>query len=278
MIEIQSVIENLLYSTIKITAIRDGVATGSGTGFFCRFVEKNDHFLPVLVTNKHVIRDADAIQLIFHLKDQKSVKGKGSGELYETIVPLQNIVVNHPDESIDLCAIRISQTLNLAEAIGKIIFISTVSMQNLPDDSDWDYFSDIEEVTMIGYPSGLSDSVNNFPLVRRGITATSPRKAYNGKQEFLVDMACFPGSSGSPVFLFNTQNYFDQQGQRYVVAGLRLKLLGILYAGPQFTNTGQIILNQPPQFQVATMMHLGTCIRSKELKVLDSYLTSIFNL
>lgn len=278
MMDIQSVAENLLYSTIKITAMKNGIPTSTGTGFFCAFAENNQYSFSVLVTNKHVVNKADAIYVKFHLKDKQSITGKSSGEFHEEIIPLQDIVVNHPDEHIDLCAIPIGQILNQAAAIGKNIFFTSVSMHDLPDDSEWEYFSDIEEITMVGCPNGLSDNVNNFPLVRRGITATSPRKPYNGKQEFMVDIACFPGSSGSPVFLFNTQGFFDAKTQRYIVAGLRLKLLGILYAGPQFTNTGKIILNNTPEFQVATMMHLGCCIRSKELKVLESHLISKFNL
>lgn len=60
---------------------------------------------------------------------------------------------------------------------------------------------------MIGYPNGLWDSQNNLPIIRRGITATSVKKDYNGKKEFLIDAAVFPGSSGSPVFIFNEGSY-----------------------------------------------------------------------
>jgi len=44
---------------------------------------------------------------------------------------------------------------------------------------------------MIGYPSGLWDTKNNLPIVRKGITATTPYFDYNGKREFLVDIAAF---------------------------------------------------------------------------------------
>ena len=54
---------------------------------------------------------------------------------------------------------------------------------------------------MIGYPDGIWDSVNNLPVIRKGITATHPHISWNGKTEFLTDIASFPGSSGSPYFL-----------------------------------------------------------------------------
>ena len=59
----------------------------------------------------------------------------------------------------------------------------------------------VEDIVMIGYPIGLIDEVNNKPVVRKGITATDIRLDYNGRKEFLIDAACFHGSSGSPVFL-----------------------------------------------------------------------------
>jgi len=53
--------------------------------------------------------------------------------------------------------------------------------------------SAIEDIIMIGYPDGIWDSINNQPIIRRGITATQPKNNFNGKQEFLIDAACFPG-------------------------------------------------------------------------------------
>lgn len=65
---------------------------------------------------------------------------------------------------------------------------------------------------MIGYPNGLWDSVNNMPIVRRGTMATNISLNHNDKREFVIDAACFPGSSGSPVVLFNKGGYADKKG------------------------------------------------------------------
>jgi len=72
---------------------------------------------------------------------------------------------------------------------------------------------------MVGYPVGIWDSANNMPVIRRGITATHPGKDYEGKSEFMIDAACFPGSSGSPVFLFNLGSYPQKAGG--IVIGTR---------------------------------------------------------
>ncbi len=63
---------------------------------------------------------------------------------------------------------------------------------------------------MVGYPVGLWDSVNNMPILRRGSTATLLDWTYEGRQEFVIDAACFPGSSGSPVFKYTVGDYIQQ--------------------------------------------------------------------
>ena len=57
----------------------------------------------------------------------------------------------------------------------------------------------VEDVLMIGYPNGLWDTTHNMPIIRRGTIATDIKLDYNEKKEFVIDAACFPGSSGSPV-------------------------------------------------------------------------------
>ena len=98
----------------------------------------------------------------------------------------------------------------------------------------------IEDVYMIGYPNGLWDEAHNLPIARKGMTATNPVIDYNGKKEFLVDMAVFPGSSGSPVFLYNP-NWFTTK--KDIQVGGRIYLLGVLYASPLFEVEGEIVVD-----------------------------------
>ncbi|EXS35291.1 S1 family peptidase [Acinetobacter sp. 826659] len=264
--------EYLLYSTIKITSLSQGNIIGFGTGFLFMFDKKENISVKALVTNKHVIAGADEIFIKFHLASDNDKPKDG---FYEARIPIQNIVIEHPDENIDLCAIIISHVIHEASLKGTPITASFWTMENIPEDSDWQYLDHIEEVTMVGCPNGLNDMVNNLPLVRRGITATSPNKLYNGRPEFMIDLACFPGSSGSPVFLYNSNSSYYDAKTRNILWGTRIKLLGILYAGPQFTNKGEIILNTGPEFKVASMMHLGNVIRSTELKKIEQVIISL---
>ena len=122
---------------------------------------------------------------------------------------------------------------------------------------------------MVGYPNGIWDSKNNLPILRRGITATAVYNDYNGKKEFMIDMACFPGSSGSPVFLYNPTFYNSKDGTA-INLGSRIYLLGILYAGPQYMTTGELeIIDIPTTRTIRPIagipINLGLTIKAEKL-------------
>ncbi|WP_204104003.1 MULTISPECIES: hypothetical protein [Spirulina sp. CCY15215] len=92
----------------------------------------------------------------------------------------------------------------------------------------------------------MENSIHHLPIIRKGITATHPKLKYNGKPEFMIDAACFPGSSGSPVFLIRTGTYLNEDGDTVLMEGFQLIFLGTLYAGPQHTTTGEIKIIEVP--------------------------------
>ena len=137
----------------------------------------------------------------------------------------------------------------------------------------------LEDVVMVGYPTGIWDRVNNMPIIRRGITATHPNLPYNGREEFMIDAACFPGSSGSPVVLFNETGYIDRNLRRYVPEP-RVYLLGVLYAGPQFTATGEIkVVDVPTQKRPVAFsdipINLGLVIKSRRILELEDIMRGL---
>lgn len=122
----------------------------------------------------------------------------------------------------------------------------------------------LEDVIVVGYPDGIVDPAHNIPVFRRGITATPASIDFGGKQEFLIDAAIFPGSSGSPVLLYNIGSY---QNHGNLVIGSRVKLLGVIHAVMLNGINGQIsIVPAPTQARaiVSSQMpnNLGMCLRS----------------
>lgn len=129
----------------------------------------------------------------------------------------------------------------------------------------------LETIVMVGYPNGLWDRVNNLPIFRKGVLASDYKYNWNGRKEFLIDAACFPGSSGSPVLLFEVGSY---QTRNALVVGSRIKLLGILYAGPQHTIHGDVQIVVVPTQQKAISIaaipnNLGIVIKAEQLNAFE---------
>ena len=125
------------------------------------------------------------------------------------------------------------------------------------------------EILMVGYPIGLFDQQNNLPLLRRGITASHPSIDFNGESIGTIDCACFPGSSGSPILLFNDNGYRDKKGTNHIGAR-RYALLGVLFGGPIFDAEGKISIKEiPTQQNIVTntplMINIGYYIKAKEI-------------
>ena len=265
-------IEQLIHSTVRILCIDKDGNQSSGTGYIFFFCEKGDESIPCIVTNKHVVDNGT--KGIFHLT-LKSDNGKPLIGQYEqiTLDNLPKYCINHPDSETDLVAIPIGTILNSAEAVGKKYYYVPLSKSLLADDELLNTLSSMEQVVMIGYPNGIWDAEHNLPIIRRGITATHPKLPLNGKREFLIDAACFPGSSGSPVFLANIGSFIDAKGS--LVAGTRIALLGTLYAGPQHTATGEVVTIKVPTDTKTLSIgkipnNLGFVIQASELLELDA--------
>ncbi len=260
--------ESLIYSTVKITMMVNGRPVETGTGFFWNAAPKPDQVVLCIVTNKHVIAGADAVVLRFHLAKDETI-AEPSGRFSDYIVAIDHQdVVGHPDVNVELCAFGIAGVTPDLAGKGETLFYRSLAAVNVPTQADWSNFDAIEDVLMIGCPNGIVDEANNRPIVRRGITATQMSQRYNGKPEFMVDMACFPGSSGSPVFL-NQLGYIDRATNNYMMDARRFFIVGVLYAGPLINNQGTITFGHAPSIQVASMMHLGNVVQSGELLTLN---------
>ena len=266
----QTAADQMLYMAVKLVTSNADGTTRTGTGFFYKVTTPEGKACLLLVTNKHVIADCDALTAMLHISNGASPVGPSGNFITWDVSISSNAVYGHPDENVDLCAIDITPAFKQSMDAGSPISCVPLTIENIPSEKDWENFDAIEDVIMVGCPNGIFDEANNLPIFRRGTTASALPKRYNGKDEFLVDMACFPGSSGSPVFI-SSRGYLDRTKNEFMVDTHRFFFLGVLYAGPTITNTGAIILAQPPKFEVASMMHLGFVLRSTHLRRIDEH-------
>ncbi len=270
--------EQLAHSTVRIECQLANGQTGTGTGFFFRFAESEGIHVPAIVTNKHVVAGARKGQFLMTLADanREPLRQTHHAFVFENF---EHMWIPHPDKDIDLCAMPIAPILEAAGNESKQLFYISLDKSLIPSKAEYEDMVLMEEIIMVGYPNGIWDKVNNMPIFRRGITATHPNLDWNGKPEFLIDAACFPGSSGSPVFLYNQVGYATKSGGMTIGPG-RLKLLGILYAGPQHTVSGEITIVSIPTQNVPVAIssipnNLGIVIKATKLEDFEQFFRKV---
>lgn len=277
--------EYIMYSTVRIVSEKNGHC-GTGTGFlFGVPLDPSDpsnqrSYYPVLISNKHVVMGFDQIKFGVH----RGNSGQPLQEVLELSINFAGgaAIIEHPNA--DLCAVPIGSSLNLLKTKGVELFFHPIFPEHLFDEvSSSLLVNACSDITMVGYPLGFCDPINNYPLFRSGITASHALANYNGKSEFLIDAPCMPGSSGSPVFLIP----INKKGIPLAINGEK-KLLGILWGGPVEQSGSFVVLNGSIQAQpiplapyvtnevltaaqtnmVRYPMNLGFVIKAKEIKSL----------
>lgn len=189
-----SATEQLQYSTVRIEVDLESGDLGTGTGFFFRLCEHSDRHIPVLVTNKHVV--SGGAEGRFLMTTMASDGAPVTGRYFAvTLGDLDKIFVCHPDPKVDLAALPIARLLQAADSQGLKLFYKSLKKSLIPTESEEFELTAVEDILMVGYPNGIWDSTNNLPVFRKGITATHPAMNYEGRDEFMIDAACFPGSS-----------------------------------------------------------------------------------
>ena len=267
-IEPKTLTENLMYTTARIVGINAaGGQFKTGTGFFYQIPlpGSSDQSVPMLVTNKHVIKDTTHVDFTIHTSAvMGAAKPDGKHQLRSEAANW----VPHPDPKIDLCAVPVGASINQVKG-----FFRALQPSDLPTEAQLEELSAVEEILMVGYPRGLWDATNNYPLIRRGITASHPAVDHlvDGVPTIVIDAACFPGSSGSPVVLHSVGGYAPKSGG--IALASRTMFLGVLYSGPIYTQDGKIVVRNIPTGnepipQIDLMMNLGYIVKARELAAL----------
>lgn len=243
----------MLFTTVRITAKLNDNSIANGTGFFY-----SSGRAEYLITNKHVIEDAISITFTVHkaTKDHPQYVLLGQHKEYSTN---PNDWLHHTDPEIDLCCLPVKHIFNNINKDD--YFYISISSESIVNDAEiLGRMPASIGVAMIGYPNGLWDEANGLPIIRKGTTASHPFVPFNNRDEIVLDMACFPGSSGSPVMYYEP-NYFASAQ----------KFLGILYAGPTINTEGHVLVSKIPtsnsqRVSIQTMMHLGYVITGKKIQ------------
>ena len=239
----------ILYTTVPIFVEKPGGNTAGTAFIYSAPTNDKDRSIPLLVTCWHVVQGATRSVVQFTRAENGAPK-KGDTIRFQLDSSLfQSLAAPEGD----IAVAPLGGVLNMALQSGQAAFFRAVTPEILPSNAVLNELSAIEDVTIIGYPSGISDSKNATPLIRRGITSTPIWNDFAGQEKFLIDVGIFPGSSGSPVFILNQGAYATSGG---VTIGSRILFIGMV---------SQTFLGGAPVGQ-QVFLNLGEVINSVRLK------------
>lgn len=218
--------DQLFYTTVFIEAFTP-TSRSTGTGFLLIYPASGDLLRPVLITNKHVLEGATSVAFTMPAEGEDGQPAnRGTSNTVNNFST--NLWAGHPDSGVDIAAMFLGDVMTAMGNNGAHPFYRGFTPDQLATQDFANSLDAIEQVTMIGYPSGLFDRASMLPIARRGQTATPIFNDYNNLPAFLIDASVFPGSSGSPVVLYDRGTYTTRDGTARL--GTRMALLGVVAA------------------------------------------------
>ncbi len=265
-----SISKKLLFNTVRVDTVLEDGSEGSGTAFVIAHAHKRGTH-NFIVTNRHLIENVRSGGLVFTQKRQ----GKPAlGQRFQiNIEDFPHAWFPHPDPEIDLAIIPIRPLEQAAREQGVELYYHGIDSRLAPDAGVLHALDALEEILFVGYPSGVWDQVNLMPIMRRGTTATPMALDFEGRPEFLIDAAVYPGSSGSPVFVYQPDltRRIQSVGRKFIFAGV---IAAVFFREEENQLVpAPVPANQGGTFIGSEMIDLGLVIKAQAvIDAIEAYL------
>lgn len=279
--KLDTIASQLYFTTVKIETFSEA-GYGSGTGFIFDYSSNPEKTALFLVTNRHVVENTQRGKILFHIIDDndKGEEAPLDKGFYLEIPDWSSIWFYHPDNDIDIAICPFLPIIeNVKKDFNQTLFFKAISRETIPEQELLNSLDVVENITFVGYPNGMWDSVHHLPILRKGTTASPLQIDFEKKPIFLIDASVFGGSSGSPLFLMDNGMYADKNG--CAVIGSRFYFLGIVSAVYFRTQMNSVEAREIPTALVPIvsnqeMIDLGVVLKSRMIiETIDLFIEKI---
>lgn len=189
-------IDEIFLTTTIIKGFLKDKQYSTATGFFFMDNKKNVY----LITNKHVIYgehyyqkdiqpEIDKIKIILHI--DKNNLSKNEEVVIDLFCKKEKLWKEHQKSDVDVICIPLS--------LDRSKYLFAPIGEDLLDSSGLKI--GFEKITIMGYPYGWYDSLNNLPVTRIGHLSSPFMAPFQGYPFMLGDVETHKGMSGGPVFM-----------------------------------------------------------------------------
>lgn len=271
---------NFMHTTTLLETDHGNGLSGTGTGFFFEINHpeiSEKHYSQYIATNKHVLDGARKVTAhITRMRDNRPVYGE-SVAIELNLIDDPERTIYHPHPDVDLCLIDISDVRTDYARQGISLYMLSFDPSMIPSEEELYLLNAMEDVVMVGYPSGLWDMANNLPIMRKGVTSSHLSFKFNNREVFVSDIACYRGSSGSPLFIHNDGMWIGRKGQNFnkspiLLVGIASQIMTEISIGSATpsdipTKTEQPKEDQPEKEEriIRNDLNLGVFVKSYKL-------------
>lgn len=164
----ETLAEQLFFTTCHLKA-QSKAQEWTGTGFMYK-VQTDKGPVDFMVTNKHVLQDAEVLEVLFVGADGKGAPLLGQPARFRVPLDRDNNWFGHRDPEVDVAVVPFSGVLQEMRAHGQQPFVVSVGPEICLGSAVPPIETDaLESVTFLGYPQGIFDAANFLPVESRDV-------------------------------------------------------------------------------------------------------------
>ena len=184
--------DDMKYVTVPIESDRR-----MGTGFFAAFSIAGQ-YVPVLVTAAHVVCESPEVTLILRYQPNETHIATASISCTPNWIWHEKDICCCPFADIDA---------RFQQLVGYPVYRKAIGEDKILAPEERANVGVLSEIVMLGYPNGILNCPNMYPLYCKGYLSSLPSENEGNGNYGYADIIAVSGSSGSPMLLMGENSH-----------------------------------------------------------------------